>query len=495
MIETMAGGLAAFDYNNDGRTDIFFTNGAASPSMKKESPKYWNRLFRNDGGMKFTDVTEVAGVAGDGYAMGAAAGDFDNDGYVDLFVAGVKRNILYRNLGNGKFEDVTAQSGIQDDEWAVAAGWFDYDNDGKLDLWITHYAKWPPAIDRFCGDTARNIRVYCHPKYFQGLPNRLYHNLGSGKFEEVTAGAGLTAYPGRGMGIAFADYDGDGLMDVFVTNDNEPNYLFHNEGHGKFKEVGLVAGVALTDTGKPVASMGADFRDYDNDGRPDLVVADLFSETFSLYRNIGKGLFRDMTYASGLGRLSTRISGWGPGFFDFNLDGWKDLFVSCAHVNDIVEQFEPTQYRLSNHIFLNVKGTFQDGTADAGPDFQRRSAHRGVAFADFNGDGKIDVVVASLREPAELWENISETTGDWLIVKPQGVKSNRDGIGAVVRWGEQWNQMTTVVGYSSSGHFGVHFGVPKGQAADVLEIWWPGGKKQAVTGVKPNQVLVVKEEP
>ena len=495
VIESFAGGLAAFDYNNDGRTDIFFTNGAAKTSMRKESPKYWNRLFRNDGGMKFTDATAEAGLAGEGYAMGAAAGDFDNDGNVDLFVAGVKRNVLYRNLGNGKFEDVTAKSGIADDEWAITAAWFDFDNDGRLDLWITHYSKWPPATDRFCGDAARNVRVYCHPKYFPGLPNRLYRNLGDGRFEDVTLRSGIAAYPGRGMGIAFADYDGDGFMDVYVTNDNEPNFLFHNLRNGKFDEVGLELGVALADGGKPVASMGADFRDYDNDGLPDLVIADLFRETFTLFRGAGKAGFRDITYPSGLGRLSTNISGWGPGLFDFNLDGWKDLFISCAHVNDLVEQFEPTQYRLSNHIFLNVGGVFQDGTAAAGPDFQRPSVHRGVAFADFNGDGKIDAVVSSLREPAELWENSSETTGDWLIVKLQGVKSNRDGIGARLKWGNQWNAMTTVVGYSSSGHFGVHFGVPKGQAPDTLEVFWPSGKKQIVTGVKPCQVLLVREEP
>lgn len=495
MIETMAGGLAVFDYNNDGRPDIFFTNGASIPSMEKDSPKYWNRLFRNDGGMKFTDVTVEAGLAGAGYGMGAAAADFDNDGNVDLFVAGVGRNILYRNLGNGKFEDVTAKSGIVDDQWAVAAGWFDYDNDGLLDLWINHYARWPAEVDRFCGDRVKNIRVYCHPKYFQGLPNRLFHNLGNGKFEEVTQQSGIGKFPGRGMGVAFADYDADGFMDVFVTNDNEPNFLFHNLGNGKFEEVGMQAGVAMLDNGKPVASMGADFRDYDNDGWPDLVIVDLFTETFPLFRNTGKGTFRDVTYASGLGRLSSRLSGWGPGLFDFNLDGWKDLFVSSAHVNDLVEQFEPTQYRLANRVFINERGIFRDGSPDAGADFQTRRAHRGVAFADFNGDGKIDVVVSSLLDPAELWENITETDGDWLIVKLQGVKANRDGIGARLKWGNQWNAMTTNIGYSSSSNFGVHFGAPKGQAPDTLEVWWPGGKKQVVTGVKPNQVLLVKQEP
>ncbi len=476
MIETMAGGVAAFDYNNDGRTDIFFTNGAAIPSMTKDSPKYWNRLFRNDGGMKFTDVTAEAGLAGEGYAMGVAAADFDNDGNVDLFVAGVGRSFLYRNLGTGRFEDVTVKAGIRDDDWAVAAGWFDLDNDGRLDLWIVHYAKWP-AAERFCGNPEKKIRVYCHPKYFEGLPSRLYRNLGVGRFEDITERSGIASHAGRGMSVAFADYDGDGFIDAFVTNDNEPNFLFRNLGNGKFEEVGLAAGVALLDSGKAVASMGVDFRDYDNDGWPDLSVTALFGETYPLFRNTGKGGFRDMTYASGLGRSSARVSGWGNGFFDFNLDGWKDLFTANSHVNDLVEQFEQTRYRLSNSVFVNENGSFRDGSANAGADFQRARAHRGAAFADFNGDGRIDVVVSSLGDPAELWENITESDGEWLIVKLEGVKANRDGIGARVKWGKQWNIMTSAVGYASSSHSGVHFGAPKTNAADTLEILWPGGKR------------------
>ncbi len=495
MIETMSGGMAAFDYNGDGRTDLFFTNGAALPSMKKDGPRFWNRLYRNDGGMKFTDVTEAAGLAGEGYAMGAAAADYDNDGRVDLFVANVGNSRLYRNLGDGKFEDVTTRSGVADDWWAVAGNWLDYDNDGLLDLWVTHYAKWPPDMDRYCGDQARDIRVYCHPKYFQGLPNRLYHNLGNGRFAEVTRESGLGAHAGRGMGVASADYDGDGLMDVFVTNDNEPNFLFRNLGQGKFEEVGLVAGVALLDSGKPVASMGCDFRDYDNDGWPDIVYPDLYRETFPLFRNTGKGGFVDATYASQLGKLTANLSGWGAGLFDFDLDGWKDLFVSCAHVNDRVEQFEPTVYRLRNSIFLNKGGVFRDASPSAGESFQAARAHRGVAFADFNGDGRVDVSVSSLLDQAELWENVTQTGGEWLIVRLQGVRANRDGIGAKLKWGKQWNVMTSGAGYSSSSHFGVHFGVPKGQAPGTLEIWWPGGRKQVVNGVKPNQVLVVREEP
>src|SRR5436309_7011892 len=268
LIETMTGGVATFDFDGDGLADIFLINGASLPSLRKESPKYWNRMFRNEGGMRFTDVTEEAGVAGLGYSMGAAAGDYDNDGCVDLFVVGVYRNILYHNLGNGRFEDVTEKAGIKSDKWSVAAGWFDYDNDGWLDLFVVNYAKWTPDYDRFCGDRERNIRVYCHPKYFEGLSNTLYRNRRDGTFEDVTEKAGIARHIGRGMSVAFADYDDDGFMDAFVTNDNLPNFLFHNRGDGTFEEVALQAGVALTNNGVAVASMGADFRDYDNDGRP-----------------------------------------------------------------------------------------------------------------------------------------------------------------------------------------------------------------------------------
>jgi len=346
-------------------------------------------------------------------------------------------------------------------------------------------------MDRFCGDTVRQVRVYCHPKYFKGLPNRLFHNLGNGKFEEVTQSSGLAAHPGRGMGVAFADYDGDGFLDVFVTNDNEPNFLFHNLKNGKFEEVALLAGVAMLDSGKPVASMGSDFRDYDNDGWPDIVYVDLFQETWPLFKNTGKGAFRDATYSSGLGKLSAKKSGWGPGLVDFNLDGWKDLFVSSAHVNDLVEQFEPTAYKQPNQIFENRKGVFVDVGATAGEAFQTPRAHRGVAFADFNGDGRMDAVVSSLMDRAELWENTTETEGAWLLVKLRGTKSNRDGIGARVKWGEQWNTMSTNIGYSSSAHIGVPFGSLS--PAPVLEIWWPSGVHQIVNDVKPNQVLQITE--
>ena len=491
MIETMPGGIAVFDYDGDGRPDIYFTNGADIPSLEKTAPKYWNRLYRNEGDWKFTDVTEQAGVAGAGYSMGAAVGDYDNDGHPDLFVAGVNRNTLYRNLGNGRFEDVTAKAGIPSGQWAVAAGWFDYDRDGKLDLWVVHYAKWSTADDRYCGDAARGIRIYCHPKYFTGLANSLYRNRGDGTFEDVTAKAGLAKFPARGMSVAFADYDGDGWPDVFVTNDNQPNSLFHNLGNGTFEEVALLAGAALRDDGKPVASMGAEFKDYDNDGRPDILFTALAGETFPLFRNAGKGSFTDATLKSRIGTLTLPHSGWGLGLFDFNNDGWKDLFSANAHVNDRVEAFESAVYKEANGVFANVGGVFHDVSAEAGLTLVK--AHRGAAFADFDGDGRIDAVVSSLGAPAELWQNVSPDPRHWLIVRLRGTRSNRDGIGAKIRIGNQYAEMTTTAGYASSSAAGVHFGLDTVAQIPKIEIWWPSGTTQTLLDIHADQILTVTE--
>lgn len=494
LIETMAGGVAAFDYNGDGLTDIFFTNGAALPSLKKESPKYWNRLFRNEGGMHFKDVTEEAGVAGEGYSMGAAAGDYNNDGHVDLFVAGVNRNILYRNRGDGTFEDVTEKAGIQSGKWGVAGAWFDYNNDGLLDLFVVNYAHWSLDNNRFCGDASRNLRVYCHPMYFEGLTNTLYRNRGDGTFEDVTEKSGIGKHQGRGMGIAVADYDGDGFMDVFVTNDNQANFLFHNRGDGTFEEVALEAGVALMNTGQPVSNMGADFRDYDNDGLPDIFVTDLNNETFPLYHNLGGGMFEDAGFTSRMSTLSAQRGGWSAAIVDLNNDGWKDLISTNSHADDNVEEFSAYRYRQPNSIFANLgDGTFWDVSPAVGPDFQVPRAHRGCAFADFNQDGRIDMVISSLRDPAELWQNASPTDNHWIILKLVGTKSNRDGIGARVRIGKQYNHMTTAMGYASSSHFGVHFGLGKTAKIEEIEIRWPSGIVQTLRNVAPNQVLQVRE--
>ena len=494
LIETMPGGIAVFDYDGDGLPDIFFTNGARVPALEKNAPKFHNRLFRNLGGMKFKDVTLEAGLAGVGYSIGAAAADYDNDGHVDLFVAGVRSNHLYRNLGKGKFADVTAKAGISSAVWSITGGWFDYDNDGLLDLFVVNYVKWSPEIAPFCGDPVRKLRAYCHPRFFDGLANTLYHNRGDGTFEDVSEKSGIASQIGKGMSVAFADYDGDGLTDVFVTNDKLPNFLFHNLGNGKFAEVALESGAALPDSGRNISGMGVDFRDYDNDGLPDIVLTALAGETFPLFRNHGGGEFRDWTYHSRIGPLTNQCSGWGIGLYDFNNDGWKDLFTANAHVNDTVETFEAAKYMLANSIFANAgDGTFRDVSNDAGANFAQARAHRGTAFADFNNDGKIDVIVSALGEPAELWQNASPDDNAWLILKLRGTRSNRDGIGARVRIGNLYNQMTSSVGYASSSHFGVHFGLGRAKQVDRIEIRWPSGIEQVLSGVATNQVLQVTE--
>jgi len=495
LIETMPGGVAVFDYNNDGLPDIYFTNGADVPSLEKRGEPYWNRLFRNDGGMRFTDVTQRAGVAGAGYSMGAAAGDYNNDGHVDLFVAGVYRNLLLRNEGDGTFRDVTEESGIKSDQWGVAGGWFDYDNDGLLDLFVVNYSDWSAEDEPDCRDPKREVRTYCHPRYYEPRPNQLYRNLGGGVFQDVSKESGVARHAGRGMSVAFADYDGDGWLDAFVTNDNLPDFLFRNRGDGTFEEAALMAGAALPANGQPIASMGADFADYNNDGLPDITVTALFGETFPLFRNEGDGFFLEATYESKMAALSNSRSGWGNGFFDFNNDGWKDLFTANSHVNDLIHLFEPkTAYKQPNSVFANRgDGTFEDQSAQAGEEFQTPRAHRGAGFADFDRDGKIDVAVTVLGEPAELWRNVSPVRNHWLNLKLTGRSSNRDGIGARIEADGQHAMMTTAVGYASSRHDGVHFGLGAAQVVNRMEIRWPAGTVQVLEDVKADQVLEVSE--
>jgi hypothetical protein len=493
MVETMAGGLAVFDYDGDGFPDIFFTNGAGLPSLTKRGPEQWNRLFRNRGDWTFVDVTERAGVAGEGYSTGAAAADYDNDGHVDLFVAGINGNRLYRNRGDGTFADVTAASGIKTFRWSVAAGWFDYDNDGRLDLFVVNYVDWTPQRNKFCGDQGRGLRVYCHPKHYAGLPNVLYRNRGDGTFEDVSQPSGIAPHIGKGMSVAFADYDDDGFADVMVTNDAVPNYLFHNRRNGTFEEVGLLAGVAVPSNGRPVSGMGVDFRDYDNDGRPDIVLTALTGETFPLFRNEKGAFFKDTTYESGLAAATIRMSGWGAAFADFDNDGFKDLLTANSHANDRVEEFEAAAYRQPNAVFRNVRGRFENVSATAGDDFTVPRANRGIGVADFDRDGRLDVVISELGEAPRLLRNVTSETNAWLSLRLGGKASNRDGIGARVRVGSQWNQMTSSVGYASSSLDAVHFGLGATESPQTVEVLWPSGAKQTIPDVAVRKIITVTE--
>ena len=494
FVESVPGGLAVFDYNGDGRPDIFFTNGAKTPSLEKTGRVYANRLYRNDGGMKFTDVTDAAGVRGAGYAVGAAAADYDNDGHVDLFIAGVRHNQLLHNTGKGTFEDVTAKAGITSGEWSVGAAWVDYDNDGRLDLFVVDYVDWSAETNRYCGDQVRKLRIYCHPRFFAGVPNRLYRNRGDGTFEDVSARSGISAHAGKGMSAAIGDIDHDGRPDLFVTNDTVPNFLFRNKGDGTFAETALLDGVSVPASGTPVSSMGTDIQDFDNDGWEDIFYTALAGETFPLYRNDGRGGFVEVTRASSLASLTVKLSGWCAVFADMDNDGWKDIFTANSHANDRLGEFEPAGWTLANSLFMNDgKGRFREATNEAGL-AGRAAAHRGCGIADFDGDGRLDVVVVSLGARAELWKNESAPANCWLIVKLAGAKSNRDGIGARVIVGNQVRTMTTAIGYASSSHAGLHFGLGPDAGSVTVRVEWPSGAKQTIEGVKPNQILQVKEQ-
>ena len=491
QVETTLGGVAAFDYDGDGLLDVFFTNGAQQPALTKSGAEWCNRLYRNRGDGTFEDVTAKAGVCGEGFSMGAAVADFDNDGHPDLFVAGVRRNILYRNRGDGTFEDVTAKAGIHGEPWSVAAGWFDADGDGLLDLFVVNYTAWDPLHEPACADARTGERVHCHPNMYTGLPNTLYRNNGDGTFTDISVSAGIRQHIGKGMSLAFADYDGDGRTDVLVTNDTLPNFLFHNEGRAQFKEAGLAAGVAFNDDGRAVSSMGVDFRDVDNDGRPDLFITAIVHETFPLYRNLGKGLFSDFTYRSRVGAATMGHTGWGNGIYDFNNDGRKDLFAANGDLNENAPAISARPARESSLVLVQTSaGTFDP--IPIGPP----AIYRGAAFGDFDNDGRIDVVVSRIGEKPLFLRNTSAPQNHWLGLKLVGRRSNRDGIGAQIHLrsaaGEQWNHVTTAVGYSSASDVRVHFGLGADTRAS-LEIRWPSGAVQRLDDVPADRYLTVRE--
>jgi hypothetical protein len=502
QVETMAGGVALFDYNNDGLLDLYFTNGARLPSFDKSDPRFYNRLYRNNGDGSFTDVTAAAGVQGAFYSIGVAAADYDNDGHQDLFVTGANGYQLFHNNGDGTFADVTEKAGLRRvrpgmaNLFSVAAGWFDYDNDGFLDLIVINYLDWSPATDVVCMD--RGQSAYCSPTSYAGTTNLLFHNNGDGTFTDVSERSGIGGHIGKGMGVAFADYDGDGFIDVFVCNDTLRNFLFHNNGDGTFTETGILAGVAYNQNGKSVAAMGVDFRDIDNDGKPDLVVTDMFGDSFLFFHNQGKGFFEDSSLSSRLTSGSLKLTGWGMGIYDFDNDGWKDIFTSNSAILDNSEEVDHIPYKLGNSLFRNNRNlTFSDIASISGEGLLTRAPHRGAAFGDLNNDGRIDVVVNCLNSRPELLMNTAGEKSNWLLIELTGTRSNRDGLGTQITLfsasGVQHNHATTSVGYGSSSDKRVHFGLGSDIRIDRLELSWPSGARQVLTDIAANQILKVRE--
>jgi hypothetical protein len=502
--ETMPAGVALFDYDGDGLLDIYLVNGAEMPSLVKTGPKYYNRLFHNDGNGKFTDVTERAGVAGAGYGMGVAVGDYDNDGRPDLYLANVNGNQLFHNNGDGTFTDVTAKACVSGGilrgrkMWSISAGWFDYNNDGLLDLFVSNYCQWDPAREPVC--TGLSGRGYCHPNSFAPLPNTLYRNNGDGTFTDVSEETGIAAVQGKGMGVVFADYDGDGFMDVFVANDNSPNLLFHNLGGKRFEEAGYQAGVAYNEDGTALAGMGADFRDVNNDGLPDIWHTAIENETFPLFLNHGAGQFLNASQSSRIARMTRSMSGWSNGVADLDNDGWKDLFVARGNVMDNIDAVSRHfHFAEPNSVFRNLgNGQFEDVSAAAGADFARAAPNRGLAYGDLDNDGRIDLVVTALGQRVRVFRNVSENHNHWILLKLTGAKSNRMGIGARIRvttgdGRQQYDEVTTSTGYAASSDPRVHFGLGDSGVVREIEIRWPSGIRQVLRNVAADRIVTVEE--
>lgn len=465
LIETMPGGVAMLDHDGDGWADLFFTN-ASQPL----------RLYRNLEGKGWQDVTAGSGLVTDGYTMGVAAADYDRDGRVDLFVTGVGKNWLFRNVGGGKFASVPFPS----TGWSISAGWFDYDHDGDLDLFVVNYVVYRRDEEPFCGDEKAGYRTYCHPKHYAPTANSLFRSEGEGKFVDVSRESGIAAHLGKGMGLAFGDADRDGWLDVLVTNDAVPNFLFRNNGDGTFVDRGMQAGIGLNDDGRALSSMGTDFRDVDNDGFPDVFITALANETFPLYRGMAKGLFEDVTYGSKVGAATLALSGWSAGMYDFDNDGRKDLFSANGDVNDNTEVFSNRKSRQRNLILWNEgKGVFR-------PELLGEAAqHRGAAFGDLNRDGAIDVVTSRLGEKPEIWMNDRARGKRWLIVEAP--------LGAEVRVAGQWNPATQAVGYASSSMPDVHFGLSEAIKVDEVVVRFVSGKSKTLKDVATNQRIRVVE--
>jgi enediyne biosynthesis protein E4 len=503
LIETMGSGVALFDYDNDGRLDIFVVNGAplSDPTPKgaipqKTAAKYWNRLYHQKRDGTFEDVTEKAGLQGVGYGMGVAVGDYDNDGFEDLYVTAYGGNRLYHNNRDGTFTDMTEKAGVGGSGWSTSAAWVDLDGDGLLDLVVLRYLQWD-FDDTWCGERKEGHRAYCHPDAYRAISPLVYHNDGNGHFTEISQKAGL-AEPGKGLGIALADYDRDGHLDIFVANDSMPEFLYHNKGDGTFEEVALSSGVAVDGEGHTYAGMGVDFADYHNDGLPGLVVTDLASQMYALYRNNGDGTFTYDSYPSGIGRMTMTHSGWGVRFIDYDNDGWKDLLINQGHDLDTIQLTFPNfRYREAMLLARNTGKGFVDVSAEAGSILQQAWVGRGLAIGDIDNDGRLDAVVTGNDGALYVLHNSTQTQNHWLTLLLAGHKSNRDAIGAEVKLetakGSQMATVATAGSYLSSSDKRVHFGLGPETVAGAIEVRWPSGIRQTIKNVPADQILQVDE--
>jgi enediyne biosynthesis protein E4 len=503
LLETMGSGVALFDCDNDGRLDIFLVNGApfTDPTPKgfiprKTGPEYWNRLYHQKPDGTFEDITEKAGLEGVGYGMGVAVADYDNDGNEDLYVTGYGGNRLYHNNGNCVFTDVTDSAGVGGSGWSSSAAWVDLDNDGLLDLVVERYVKWD-WDDIWCGEHREGYRGYCHPDVFQGISMLVYHNDGNGHFTECAHKLGLDK-PAKALGIAIADYDQDGRIDLFVANDSMQEFLFHQKKDGTFEEVGLESGVAVNAEGQTYAGMGVDFDDYNNDGWPDLIITDLANQRYALYANAGESTFNYTSFTSGVGEITRLHSGWSARFIDYDNDGWKDLLIAQGHDLDTIEKsFPQLHYKEPMMLLRNTGKKFVDVSGISSEIFHDAWVGRGMAIGDLDNDGRIDAVVSTNGGAAHVLHNLTETSNHWITLRLIGHKSNRDGIGAQVKIvagsGDQWGIVTTSSGYLSASDPRLHFGLGSERMAKRIEIRWPSGIQQVLVDVSGDRQVTIDE--
>jgi hypothetical protein len=497
LLESMGSGVALLDFDRDSLLDIFFVNGATlddplppNSLPRKKGPADWHRLYRNLGNLRFADVTEKAGLQGIGYGTGVAVGDFNNDGYPDLYVLEYGGNQLYQNNRDGSFRNITASAHVNTPGWSSSAAFLDIDRDGYLDLAVSRYLDWTFDQNPWCGARRPGYRSYCHPDLFKPIPHVWYRNRGNASFSSSFLP------PGKGLGIAFHDFDGDGWLDLFIANDSAPQQLFRNRSGGKFEDVALAAGLAYDADGRVFAGMGIDVADYDNDGWPDVFINALSNQKYALFRNL-QGAFEYVTDQTGIGAITARSAGWGARFIDYDNDGWRDLFVGQGHVMDNIELTQPNlRYRQPLLLMRNLKGRFLDVSSSSGDAFAVPRAARGVAFGDLDNDGAIDVVVSTLDGPPVVLRN-SGNVNHWLILDLQGVASNRDAIGAIVRVTAgaltQSAIVSTASSYQSSSDRRLHFGLGSSPLASRIEIVWPSGRSDVLTDVEANRIVSVVE--